>query len=102
MTEAILHPKFEKVIETTQNIPKTVDNHQEQLVFVKKQIHKMKTRNPKKFVVNSACTERYSKSSVPAMQRLLNEHDKKFNDMISSLCPVTNENCQTGSLIEKI
>ena len=49
---------------------------------VKKQIHKMKTRNPKKFVVNSACTERYSKSSVPAMQRLLNEHDKKFNYMI--------------------
>ena len=69
---------------------------------VKKQIHKMKTRNPKKFVVNNACTERYSKSSVPAMQRLLNENDKKFNDMISSLCPVTNENCQTGSLVEKI
>ena len=27
VTEAILHPNFEKVIKTTQNGPKTVDNH---------------------------------------------------------------------------
>ena len=27
VTVAILHPKFEKVIKTTQNVPKTVDNH---------------------------------------------------------------------------
>ena len=33
VTAAILHPKFEKVIKTTQNVPKTVDNHQEQLVL---------------------------------------------------------------------
>ena len=26
-TEAILHLKFEKVIKTIQNVPKTVDNH---------------------------------------------------------------------------
>ena len=26
-TIAILHPKFEKVIKTTQNVPKTVGNH---------------------------------------------------------------------------
>ena len=30
MKEAILHLKFEKGIKTTQNIPKTVDNHQKQ------------------------------------------------------------------------
>ena len=33
VTVAILHPKFEKVIKTTQNVPKTLDNHQEQLVL---------------------------------------------------------------------
>ena len=33
VTIAILHQKFQKVIKTTQNVPKTVDNHQEQLVF---------------------------------------------------------------------
>ena len=33
VTEAILHPKFEKVLKTIQNVPKTVDNHKEQLVL---------------------------------------------------------------------
>ena len=33
MTEASLHPKFEKVMKNTQNVPKTVDIHQEQLVL---------------------------------------------------------------------
>ena len=27
------HQKYEKVLKTTQNVPKTVDNHQEQLVL---------------------------------------------------------------------
>ena len=33
VTVAILRPKFEKLIKTTQNVPKTIDNHQKQLVF---------------------------------------------------------------------
>ena len=33
MTIAIFHQKYEKVLKTTQNVPKTVDNHQEQLVL---------------------------------------------------------------------
>ena len=33
MTIAIFHQKYEKVQKTNQNIPKTVDNHQEQLFF---------------------------------------------------------------------
>ena len=32
MTIAIFHQKYEKVLKTTQNVPKIVDNHQEQLV----------------------------------------------------------------------
>ena len=33
MIIAIFHQKYEKVLKTTQNVPKTVDNHQEQLVL---------------------------------------------------------------------
>ena len=33
VTVAILHPKFEKVIKSTQNVPKTVEHHQEQLAY---------------------------------------------------------------------
>ena len=32
-TEAILHPNFGKVIKTTQNVPKTVDNHKKTISF---------------------------------------------------------------------
>ena len=33
MTIQDLHQKYEKVLKTTQNVPKTVNNHQEQLVL---------------------------------------------------------------------
>ena len=72
------------------------------LLPVKKQMHNMKTRNQQKFIVNSACTERYKKSSVPAMQRVLNDLDKNFKSVSESLYPVTNEICQFGSLVVKI
>ena len=40
--------------------------------------HAMKTRYPEKYVVNKAHTERYRKSAVPYLQRLLNQdHDKQ-------------------------
>ena len=29
----LFHQKYEKVLKTTQNVPKTMDNHQEQLVL---------------------------------------------------------------------
>ena len=35
--------------------------------------HLMKKRNPEKYAVNSAKTERYRRSAVPFLQRLLNE-----------------------------
>ena len=34
MTIAIFHQKYKKVQKTSQNVPKTVDNHQEQLVRI--------------------------------------------------------------------
>ena len=69
---------------------------------VKKQLHNMKIRNQQKFIINSANTERYKRSSVPAMQKLLNDYDKSFKSICKSLYPVTNEICQIGSLVEKI
>ena len=38
-----------------------------------KKEHEMKTRNVKKYKVNFANTERYKKSSIVAMQNMLNE-----------------------------
>ena len=46
------------------------------------QKHVMKVRNPQKYRVNKANTERYKCSSIPYMQRLLNDDNKKRkNDM---------------------
>ena len=39
--------------------------------------HKMKKRNVEKFVVKKAITERFRKSAIPSMQRLLNKEDKE-------------------------
>ena len=36
-----------------------------------------KTRHPEKYQVNMALTERYKSSSIPYMQRLLNQLDKE-------------------------
>ena len=62
----------------------------------------MKIRNQQKFIINSANTERYKRSSVPAMHKLLNDYDKSFKSISKSLYPVTNEICQICCLIEKI
>ena len=43
--------------------------------------HKMKTRNPLKFAVQHANTERLKKSAIIYMQRLLNNHDKKIKNI---------------------
>ena len=34
-----------------------------------------KTRNPNKYKVNFAKTERYKRSSIPTLLRMLNEHE---------------------------
>ena len=41
------------------------------------QIHGMKVRNHLKYKINKANTERYKNSSIPYMQRLLNDDSKK-------------------------
>ena len=46
--------------------------------------HAMMKRNFDKFKVNRAITERYKKSAIPYMQRMLNDEDKELQMMIGS------------------
>ena len=59
---------------------------------LKKMTHVMNVRNPMKYVVNKSNTERYRRSTIPYLQRLLNtsslkrkaefnELNEKFNDV---------------------
>ena len=45
--------------------------------------HSMKMRTNEKFKVNKANTERYQKSPVPFMQKLLNTDAKKTRQILS-------------------
>ena len=65
---------------------------------------KISCHEPKKkkkvFFVNNAKTERYRKSSIPYMQRLLNKEDRAFQCFESS-CNVkyyASELCHPGSI----
>ena len=53
------------------------------------QRHVMKVRNPLKYLINKANTERYKCSSIPYMQRLLNDENRKrkreANDLTKEL-----------------
>ena len=62
------------------------------------QKHVMKVRNPQKYRVNKANTERYKCSSIPYMQRLLNVESKKrkndMNDLVSELSKAKKRKCK--------
>ena len=44
---------------------------------LKKTNHAMNVRNPDRYLVKSAKTERYKKSTIPFLQRLLNDENNK-------------------------
>ena len=58
-----------------------------------------KKRNKDKFIVNSAKTERYKRSSIPYTKRLLNKYDREFKMVLKS--SVSNELYPHGTLVEK-
>ena len=60
----------------------------------------MKKRTSNKFLVNTARTERYSRSSIPSMQRMLNCYEKDFKRALS-VNPVPNELYSCDSLVVK-
>ena len=56
--------------------------------------HLMEKRNLQKFVVTKAWTERYRRSSIPSMQRLLNKAERERSEMmkkIKNTVPVNND-----------
>ena len=59
-----------------------------QMFPLSKKLHCMKQRKGRKYVQNYANTERYRKSSIPYMQRLLNEEDNMIKSIsyASELC----------------
>ena len=67
----------------------------------RKSSHSMDKRKAEKFHIRKMITERYRKSAIPEMVRLLNEEDFKINQAISNLS-VTREPCLLNSIFVKI
>ena len=58
--------------------------------------HLMDKRNASKFVVTKALTERYRRSSIPSMQRLLNNAEREKREIIKKIkntVPVNYDTC---------
>ena len=64
---------------------------------IQKPEHAMEKRKTNKYIENGARTERYLKSSIPSMQRLLNRYERKLKHII-----VSNEFYPRDSLVVKI
>ena len=72
-------------------------DHFKKMFPVQKHFHHMEKRNVDKFLVNSARTERYFRSSIPSMQRLLNSYERKLKNI-----NVSNELYSRDSPVVKI
>ena len=64
---------------------------------IQKHLHGMEKRKPNRYIENIARTERYFKSSIPSMQRLLNRYERKLKHLF-----VPNEIYPRDSLVVKI
>ena len=49
----------------------------------------MKKRNVEKFLINNIVTERYKRSSIPAMKKMLNEEDIRLKIAMQNINPIT-------------
>ena len=47
--------------------------------------HNMEKRNIEKYIVNNAKTERYRKSAIPSMQRLLNQSEREKSEILKRI-----------------
>ena len=45
----------------------------------------MKKRNVEKFLINNIVTERYKRSSIPVMKKMLNEEDLRLKEPCKAL-----------------
>ena len=73
-----------------------------QLLPVRKSKHDMRKRKSEKFLIKNIETERYKKSAIPAMQKMLNDEEKKMRSLLSNSNFVTRESCFINSISEKI
>ena len=64
--------------------------------------HNMHKRKSEKFLIKNIGTERYKKPTIPAMQKLLNEEEKKMRSLLSNSNFVTRESCFYNSISVKI
>ena len=49
----------------------------------------MKKRTEEKFLINNIVTERYKRSSIPAMKKMLNEEDIRLKIAMQNIIPIT-------------
>ena len=68
----------------------------------KKTKHDMKKRTEEKFLINNIVTERYKRSSIPAMKKMLNEEELKLKRAFQNIDIVTRELCFSNSISAKI
>ena len=69
---------------------------------VRRMNHEMKKRKTEKYLIKHINTERYMKSTIPAMQRLLNSEEFKLTRMVNSVNTGTREYCYNNSISVKI
>ena len=69
---------------------------------VRRMNHEMKKRKTEKYLIKHINTERYMKSTIPAMQRLLNSEEFKLTRMLNSVNTGTREYCYNNSISVKI
>ena len=62
----------------------------------------MNIRNPEKYLIKQVNTERYKRSSIPAMIRILNKEELKLKKAMKCLIPVPREHCHSNSISVKI
>ena len=79
-----------------------IDQNFSKLFPLNSQKHVMEVRNPHRYRINKANTERYKRSSIPHMQRLLNDEIKKrkkdMNDLDIELSKSKKRRCKSGEL----
>ena len=75
--------------------------HFKKMFPIQKHLHGMDRRNKRKYIENNASTERYKKSAIPSMQRLLNKYQRDVNGILKSLLPVSNNLYHYDSFVEK-
>ena len=66
---------------------------------LRKETHDLKKRKTEKFFVKHINTERYFKSTIPAMQRALNDEDLVMRKFLVNINPVIPENIVSSNSI---